>query len=192
MRVLLALLLLLEQVLGFVLVLPQQMVRLIALHSDTFDDCEEKALKLCKEGNYADALPLFEQSLELPGDGFDIVRVQRTASPVGGAPVLRDLEETRFPSNEQKQTSYFNIAACHAQLGDDAKALDAIETALSLGFDDFELLTSDADFANLQSDIARLITKYKQQNNAFPSLPSSFGLPSFGSLFGGSSSKNSD
>ena len=38
----------------------------------TFDEAEAAALALCKEGDYAGALPLFDLALTLPGDGFDV------------------------------------------------------------------------------------------------------------------------
>ena len=83
---------------------------------------------------YGEAVALFEQALKLPGDDYDVRRVSAQNSPVGGAPVLRDLERVTFPSVLQRQTAHYNIACCRAKLGQSVEALDALETALSLGF----------------------------------------------------------
>ena len=53
---------------------------------------------------YGEAVALFEQALKLPGDDYDVRRVSAQNSPVGGAPVLRDLERVTFPSVLQRQT----------------------------------------------------------------------------------------
>ena len=82
-------------------------------------------------------------------------------SPVGGAPVLRDLERVTFPSVLQRQTAHYNIACCRAKLGQSVEALDALETALSLGFDDFQLVQREGDFSAIRGDVDRLVARFK-------------------------------
>ena len=85
---------------------------------------------------YGEAVALFEQALKLPGDDYDVRRVSAQNSPVGGAPVLRDLERVTFPSVLQRQTAHYNIACCRAKLGQSVEALDALETFSSKGAKD--------------------------------------------------------
>ena len=110
---------------------------------------------------YGEAVALFEQALKLPGDDYDVRRVSAQNSPVGGAPVLRDLERVTFPSVLQRQTAHYNIACCRAKLGQSVEALDALETALSLGFDDFQLVQREGDFSAIRGDVDRLIQRFK-------------------------------
>ena len=110
---------------------------------------------------YGEAVALFEQALKLPGDDYDVRRVSAQNSPVGGAPVLRDLERVTFPSVLQRQTAHYNIACCRAKLGQSVEALDALETALSLGFDDFQLVQREGDFSAIRGDVDRLVQRFK-------------------------------
>ena len=110
---------------------------------------------------YGEAVALFEQALKLPGDDYDVRRVSAQNSPVGGAPVLRDLERVTFPSVLQRQTAHYNIACCRAKLGQSVEALDAHETALSLGFDDFQLVQREGDFSAIRGDVDRLVARFK-------------------------------
>ena len=110
---------------------------------------------------YGEAVALFEQALKLPGDDYDVRRVSAQNSPVGGAPVLRDLERVTFPSVLQRQTAHYNIACCRAKLNQQVEALDALETALSLGFDDFQLVQREGDFSAIRGDVDRLVQRFK-------------------------------
>merc|ERR1719327_852884 len=110
---------------------------------------------------YGEAVAIFEQALKLPGDDYDVRRVSAQNSPVGGAPVLRDLERVTFPSVLQRQTAHYNIACCRAKLGQSVEALDALETALSLGFDDFQLVQREGDFSAIRGDVDRLVSRFK-------------------------------
>ena len=110
---------------------------------------------------YGEAVALFEQALKLPGDDYDVRRVSAQNSPVGGAPVLRDLERVTFPSVLQRQTAHYNIACCRAKLGQSVEALDALETALSLGFDDFQLVQREGDFSHIRGDVDRLVARFQ-------------------------------
>ena len=156
---------------------------------------------------YGEAVALFEQALKLPGDDYDVRRVSAQNSPVGGAPVLRDLERVTFPSVLQRQTAHYNIACCRAKLGQSVEALDALETALSLGFDDFQLVQREGDFSAIRGDVDRLVARFKPKglfkDVSFPEprgapggldqadAPSLFGvgLPTLPNPFGGGEKK---
>ena len=158
---------------------------------------------------YGEAVALFEQALKLPGDDYDVRRVSAQNSPVGGAPVLRDLERVTFPSVLQRQTAHYNIACCRAKLGQSVEALDALETALSLGFDDFQLVQREGDFSAIRGDVDRLVSRFKPKglfkDVSFPEprgapggldqadAPSLFGvgLPTLPNPFGGEKKKQS-
>ncbi|KAJ1457270.1 hypothetical protein M885DRAFT_136756 [Pelagophyceae sp. CCMP2097] len=126
---------------------------------ETYAAAEAVALGLCDEKDFVGAAKLFEHSLTLPGDGRDVVRVQNKASPVGGGPVLRGQEEVRFASPLQKQTAWFNVACCKAKVGDGDGACEALETALKLGFDDYQLIRSDSDFDDCRDEFPRQTQK---------------------------------
>ena len=161
--------------------------------------CHSKGMKVA----------LFEQALKLPGDDYDVRRVSAQNSPVGGAPVLRDLERVTFPSVLQRQTAHYNIACCRAKLGQSVEALDALETALSLGFDDFQLVQREGDFSAIRGDVDRLVARFKPKglfkDVSFPEprgapggldqadAPSLFGvgLPTLPNPFGGEKKKQS-
>jgi tetratricopeptide (TPR) repeat protein len=130
----------------------------------SYVEAEAWALEQCTIGEYAKAADLFEQALKLPGDDYDVRRVSAKASPVGGAPVLRDLERVEFPSVLQQQTAHYNIACCKAKIGETVAALDALEMAFSLGFDDFALCKKETDFVGMSDDVDRLLAKYKPKN----------------------------
>ena len=130
----------------------------------SYVEAEAWALEQCTIGEYAKAADLFEQALKLPGDDYDVRRVSAKASPVGGAPVLRDLERVEFPSVLQQQTAHYNIACCKAKVGETVGALDALEMAFSLGFDDFALCKKETDFVGMSDDVDRLLAKYKPKN----------------------------
>ncbi|MFG0242065.1 MAG: TPR end-of-group domain-containing protein [Phycisphaerales bacterium JB054] len=46
----------------------------------------------------------------------------------------------------------YNVACCHAILGDETRAIAAIEKAMEYGFDDVEFMREDPDLANLHGD----------------------------------------
>lgn len=132
----------------------------MATYAD-FEAAETAALASCKAGDYEEALELFELALTLPGDGYDVRRVNVKTSPINGATVPRDLEEVRFASLRQKQTTLYNMACVKAKLGEDSKALDDLEKALSIGFDDYHLIRDEDDFKSIAKDAQKLIEKYK-------------------------------
>jgi len=117
---------------------------------------EDEAARL-----YGEAADLFERALKLPGDDYDVRRVSTANSPVGGAAVLRGLESVTFASVLQRQTAHYNIACCRSKLGQSTEALDALETALSLGFDDFQLVQREGDFDVIRGDVDRLVARFK-------------------------------
>lgn len=126
-----------------------------------FESAEAAALKSCADGDYATALELFEKALKLPGDGYDVRRVSMTSSPVNGATVPRNLEEVRFPSKSQQQTTYYNMACVFAKLEKEVEAVENLEKALAVGFDDYDLILNEADFGPIAADAARLVEKYR-------------------------------
>ncbi|KAJ8601606.1 hypothetical protein CTAYLR_008454 [Chrysophaeum taylorii] len=130
----------------------------------TFDAAEEAALAKCQDGDYDGALALFEEALTLPGDGYDVRRVSAKTSPINGAVVPRDLEEVRFASLSQRQTTFYNMACVYAKKGDEVEALEALEKALSLGFDDYDLITQEEDFESIKQDAGKLIDQYKPRS----------------------------
>lgn len=161
-----------------------------AREPQSYAEAEEMALERCSIASaaggdaeatrlYAEAVDLFTQALKLPGDDYDVRRVSAGTSPVGGAPVLRDLERVSFPSVLQRQTAHYNIACCRSKLGQSVEALDALETALSLGFDDFQLVQRERDFDVIRGEVDRLVARFRPKGlfKDVPSIPQPRGAP---------------
>ena len=93
--------------------------------------------------------PAFAASaaLELPGAG-----VARYASSP---------REYRCASDGEVQSALYNAACCHAQLGNAAEALEALEGAMENGFDDFDAALADDDLAPAgKGKLEELINKF--------------------------------
>ena len=107
----------------------------------------EAGIGLYERGDYANALTLFSAALELPGAG-----VARYASSP---------REYRCASDGEVQSALYNAACCHAQLGNAAEALEALEGAMENGFDDFDAALADDDLAPAgKGKLEELINKF--------------------------------
>ena len=114
-------------------------------------------LGLTDAGDFASALPYFEQALELPGTGLKRYR-----------------DKPNLISNGEKMAALYNIACCQSQLakqaGDDAEAkeacvgngLVALAGALEAGMDDYVTLRNDPDL-----DMLRASEKFEGLVGAF-------------------------
>jgi tetratricopeptide (TPR) repeat protein len=85
----------------------------------TFREAEVLGLRLMQEGNYEEALKVFQKGMKLPGSNKDVVRTKSLSgpSPVGGS--MGGFESQNvFPLDEfELQAAHYNIACVHAQLG---------------------------------------------------------------------------
>jgi len=127
-------------------------------------------LSLTDAGDYATALPYFEQALELPGTGLKRFR-----------------DKPNLISNGEKMAALYNIACCQSQMAkmasaenDDerkeeciANGLVALAGALEAGMEDYATLRGDADLDMLRGE------KFDRLTGAFEK--KSRGL--FGNLF---------
>ena len=69
--------------------------------------------------------------------------------------------KVRYASQLQQQTAHFNLACCRAKNGDSNGAIESLETALEMGFDDYSLVRKESDFDVIREDADKLVTKYE-------------------------------
>ena len=69
-----------------------------------------------------------------------------------GSGVKRFRDKPPLPSEGEKMALLFNIACCHAQLGDARAGLVALSGCLEAGYDNWAQLKSDPDLAPLRAD----------------------------------------
>eukprot|EP00197_Chlamydomonas_leiostraca_P007225 CAMPEP_0202865976 /NCGR_PEP_ID=MMETSP1391-20130828/6854_1 /ASSEMBLY_ACC=CAM_ASM_000867 /TAXON_ID=1034604 /ORGANISM="Chlamydomonas leiostraca, Strain SAG 11-49" /LENGTH=181 /DNA_ID=CAMNT_0049545869 /DNA_START=120 /DNA_END=665 /DNA_ORIENTATION=+ len=120
-------------------------------------------LRYTGAARWTEALPIFEKAMSLPGTGMKRYR-----------------DKPRQPSDSEKMTCLYNIACCHAQLGDAKSGLVALAGALELGYADFPQIRRDTDLAALRKDerFEGLMRRFEPQGG----LGMGFNL---GGLFGG-------
>lgn len=133
----------------------------------TFADAETMGLELFADGDFEGALEMFRKSLDLPGTGWDLSRARPAGGthPTGGAPnpgggVVR----REFPSMAEVQCAKYNMACCHAALGDQGKSLDLLDEVLASGFDDYDTMRRDTSLAKLGPELEKLIDKFQPKN----------------------------
>lgn len=109
-----------------------------------------------------EALQVYEKALTLPGTGLKRYR-----------------DKPRLISDGERSAALFNIACCHAQLGDTRAGLVALAGCLELGYDDFRQLRSDPDLAPLREDerFEGLLKRFEKPASSLAGL--------LGSIFGG-------
>jgi tetratricopeptide (TPR) repeat protein len=109
----------------------------------TFREAEVLGLRLMQEGNYEEALKVFQKGMKLPGSNKDVVRTKSLSgpSPVGGS--MGGFESQNvFPLDEfELQAAHYNIACVHAQLGnlEEVSLLVATRKGIILNFERVEL-----------------------------------------------------
>jgi len=136
-----------------------------------------EGLKLHRSGRYHEALMLFNRSLELPGSGARLYRLEFDLWWI----VLLALFRDKAPGTSQgeKVAAFYNIACCYSALKDSRKSLVAVAGIVSLtntpisiylflacmevGYRDFENLTKDPDLAHVRKDprFQALLSRYQ-------------------------------
>ncbi|KAK9825330.1 hypothetical protein WJX74_009904 [Apatococcus lobatus] len=106
-------------------------------------------LKFYKAGNYQKALELFGSAPGLPGTGTKRFRDKPAQS-----------------SDGEKMAALYNIACCHAQLGNMTEGLLSIAETLKLGYSDINQIRSDPDLERIREDsrFEQLLLKFKKSS----------------------------
>ncbi|KAK9798892.1 hypothetical protein WJX73_002132 [Symbiochloris irregularis] len=93
--------------------------------------------KVFADGNYEDAIELFEKGMDgsLPGTGTKRFR-----------------DKPPLPSVGEKQAALYNLACCYSQLGDVQTGLTALAGCLENGYRDVDQVRSDPDLEELRKD----------------------------------------
>lgn len=147
----------------------------------TFREAEVLGLRLMQERKHEEALRVFKDALKLPGSRPDVIRTKSWSgpSPVGGA--FGGLESKNVMSLDEfeQQAAHYNIACASACLGKVKEAVASLQTAFSVGFDNYATVRADPDLSDIHDtpEFETLMKKYDPK----------LGFPNpFGSFFGGS------
>jgi hypothetical protein len=111
----------------------------------------ESGLRLYKQGKYEEALVDFETVLGSK------------------------------PTDREEAVASYNVACCYSKLGNVEAGLDALDSALNAGFEDYKTVREDADLQKLREspDFAAIINKYDEpfiNENAVKALKNVFGF----------------
>eukprot|EP00798_Chlamydomonas_sp_ICE-L_P025738 gene25738-11398_t len=102
---------------------------------ETAKEAIDLGISLTQTKRWAEALIVFERSMNLPGSG------QR-----------RFRDKPRSTSDGEKIAALFNIACCQSKLGDSRSGLVALGGCLELGYADFNQIRTDPDLEGLRED----------------------------------------
>ncbi|GFH44918.1 hypothetical protein CTEN210_01392 [Chaetoceros tenuissimus] len=137
----------------------------------TFREAEVLGLRLMQEGQYEEALKVFQNGLKLPGSRTDIIRTKITSgpSPVGGSAggtegkVVQTLDEFEF------QAAHYNIACANASLSKVNEACASLEQAFKYGFDNYATVRADPDLGAIHGspEFENLMERYDSKKGFF-------------------------
>lgn len=115
------------------------------------------------QGDWKAALGYFERALELPGTG-----------------IKRFRDKPKLISNGEKMAALYNIACCQSRLAQDEEdeedkntrihnGLVALAGCLEAGYDNFDQIRSDDDFAVLRGEekFEGLVSRFEKKNGGF-------------------------
>eukprot|EP00241_Pyramimonas_parkeae_P010733 CAMPEP_0114250802 /NCGR_PEP_ID=MMETSP0058-20121206/14902_1 /TAXON_ID=36894 /ORGANISM="Pyramimonas parkeae, CCMP726" /LENGTH=245 /DNA_ID=CAMNT_0001364503 /DNA_START=60 /DNA_END=797 /DNA_ORIENTATION=+ len=106
--------------------------------ADAPEDAREaiaRGIEMTSQQNYEAGLSLFQKALTLPGSGVKRNRIKPQELTEG-----------------EQVSALYNIACCHAQMGDTKQGLDALAQAINEGFEDFAVARTDPDLAPLREE----------------------------------------
>lgn len=137
----------------------------------TFRDAEILGLRLMQEGNYEQALKVFQKGMKLPGSRKDIIRTQNISgpSPVGGSAVGTEGRVVQTLDEFETQAAHYNIACACSRLGKVAEACQNIEKAFQNGFDNYDTVRVDTDLSEVQGspEFETLMEKWDPKKGFF-------------------------
>lgn len=117
-------------------------------------------------------LSAFQKSLKLPGSRTDIVRTKLLSgpSPVGGSSGGTESRYVESLDEFELQAAHYNMACAHAQLGNLAESIQALQVAFENGFDNFPTVRSDPDLAPIreEKDFVKLMEAYEPKKGFNP------------------------
>lgn len=130
----------------------------------TFREAEVLGLRLMQEGNYQEALNVFQKGMKLPGSNKDVLRTKSLSgpSPVGGSMGGYESQNI-YPLDEfELQAAHYNIACAHAQLGNLDDSIANLQKAFENGFNNYSTVRGDPDLDPIkdQADYKKLMDAY--------------------------------
>lgn len=130
----------------------------------TFREAEVLGLRLMQEGNYQEALNVFQKGMKLPGSNKDVVRTKSLAgpSPVGGSTGGYESQNV-YPLDEfELQAAHYNIACAHAQLGNLDESIANLQKSFENGFNNYSTVRGDPDLDAIkeEGDYKKLMDTY--------------------------------
>lgn len=130
----------------------------------TFREAEVLGLRLMQEGNYQEALNVFQKGMRLPGSNKDVLRTKSLAgpSPVGGSMGGYESQNV-YPLDEfELQAAHYNIACAHAQLGNLDESIANLQKSFENGFNNYSTVRGDPDLDAIkeEGDYKKLMDTY--------------------------------
>lgn len=165
-----------------------------AFEPQTAAEAIERGQVCCRRGKYLEALVLFQNALELPGNGVlqayykKIEPVLKSSQPL----VTRQMKRELAP--EEKLAIYYNIACVYSRLSEEEEdeaaqaeklklAFENLERAFEFGFNDTAGAESEEDFQNLRKKLPTafqgLMAKHKKQDSPFGSFMERFNMDKY-------------
>ncbi|KIZ07033.1 hypothetical protein MNEG_0926 [Monoraphidium neglectum] len=119
---------------------------------ETAKEAIDLGLVLCKQDKWAQALPVFQKALTLPGTG-----------------VKRFRDKPRLVSDGEKMAALFNIACCHSRLGEAREGLLALSASMEAGYADFDQILTDPDLELIRQDprFSALVQRFQPKAGNF-------------------------
>jgi len=138
-------------------------------------------MQLYTQGEFDRAIRMFELAQTLPGAGMDYKRESSSGmiGSAGAPPNPRGLKKERFATAQQKLIAQYNIACCHAALGDERRALEILRGYISQVREPLEAVNemlADADLVPVRAGLREMRDEIKRGQSKAQGL---FGLGSF-------------
>lgn len=136
-----------------------------------FREAEVLGLRLMQEGQFAEALKVFQKGLKLPGSRTDIIRTKMISgpSPVGGASGGTDGKLLQTLDEFELQAAHYNIACAYSRLGKIDECCSSLENAFISGFDNYETVRADPDLSSVHDamEFENLMEQYDSKRGIF-------------------------
>ena len=134
----------------------------------TFREAELIGLRFMQEGQYEEAIKLFNQGMKLPGSRKDVVRKQSVSgpSPVGGAAGGREGGVVMSLDEFEYQAAHYNIACAYSKLGKCAESVASLSKAIDYGFNNLDTMKADPDLRSIQgsAEFGALMKKHEEKS----------------------------